>query len=79
MYAKFVFSLNFLFLVYSKIFLDKNNARNQTLILSKIMEQVLGKKRLPMLIIDKKPILNNRSAFNAKAAAIYGFSLLIHV
>jgi len=59
----------------SKIFLDKNNARNQTRILSKIMEHVLGKKRLPMLIIDKKPILNNRSEFTAKAAAIYGFSL----
>ena len=39
------------------------------------MESVLGKKRLPMLIIDQNPNLTDRFIFNAKSAAIYGFSL----
>ena len=45
------------------------------LILTKIIEEILGKKRLPMLIIDQNPQLTNRSTINAKAAAIFGFSL----
>ena len=37
----------------SKIFLDKENSQNQVFVLSKIMNSILGKKRLPMLIIEK--------------------------
>ena len=59
----------------SEIYLDKENAKNQIIILSKIIEEILGKKRLSMLIIDQNPKLSNRSIFNAKAAAIFGFSL----
>ena len=59
----------------SEIYLDKKNAKNQIIILSKIIQGILGKKRLPMLIIDQNPKLNNRSIFNARAAAIFGFSL----
>ena len=59
----------------SKIYLDKNNAKNQTKVLGKIMETILGNQRLPMLIIDQSPKILDRSTFNAKAAAIYGFSL----
>jgi len=59
----------------SKIYLDKKNSKNQMLILTRIIEKILGKKRLPMLIIDQNPKLNNRSTFNAKATAIFGFSL----
>lgn len=59
----------------SKIYLDKNNANNQMKTLTKIVEIILGKQRLPMLIIDKNPTLTNRSVFNAKTAAIFGFSL----
>ena len=59
----------------SKIFLDKENAINQMKTLTNIIETVLGKERLPMLIIDRKPNLNNKSDFNARAAAIIGFSL----
>tara|TARA_E500000331_G_scaffold324378_1_gene340626 strand:- start:51 stop:791 length:741 start_codon:yes stop_codon:yes gene_type:complete len=44
-------------------------------VLSKILENVLGKKRLPMMVLDKDPRLNNKSYFNAKSAAILGFSL----
>ena len=59
----------------SKIFLDKENSSNQMKVLTKIIEALLGKKRLPMLIIDKKSTISNRSIFNARAAAIFGFSL----
>jgi phenylacetate-coenzyme A ligase PaaK-like adenylate-forming protein len=59
----------------SKIYLDKQNASNQVKVLGKIMEKVLGKKRLPMLIIDQDPSLLNKIIFNARVAAIYGFSI----
>ena len=39
------------------------------------MQTVLGNNRLPMLIIDQDPKIQNRSTFNARAAAIYGFSI----
>ena len=59
----------------SKIYLDKKNAKNQTIVLKKIMSTVLGDHRLPMLIVDQNPKMLDRSIFNARAAAIYGFSL----
>ena len=59
----------------SKIFLDKINANNQTKVLNKIISTTLGKERLPMLIIDEKPNLEDRSKFNARRAAIQGFSI----
>ena len=59
----------------SKIHLDRDNAISQVRALSNIMTSVIGKQRLPMLIIDQNLSLKDRSIFNAKAAAIYGFSL----
>ena len=59
----------------SKIYLDKNNASNQRKALAMIMKSILGEKRLPMLIIDKKPKLSNRNEFNARITAINGFSI----
>jgi hypothetical protein len=59
----------------SQIFLDKENAKAQTLVLSKIFKSVLGEKRLPMLIIDENPSNINKKLFNAKMAAIFGFSI----
>ena len=59
----------------SKIFLDKENASNQFKVLQKIMNKVLGKDRLPMLIVDKKNIDQRRDNFNARIAAINGFSM----
>ena len=59
----------------SKIYLDKENAKNQTIVLKKIMSTILGNQRLPMLIVDQNPKMLDRSIFNARAAAIYGFSL----
>lgn len=59
----------------SKIYLDKENVKNQTRVLENITSKILGKKRMPMLIIDQKPNLSDRSTFNARSAAIYGFSI----
>ena len=59
----------------SKIYLDAFNAQNQTWVLSKIIENLLGKKRLPMLIIDQNPKGVSRYSYNARIAAINGFSL----
>ena len=59
----------------SKIFLDKKNASEQIKVLGSIMSKIIGKTRLPMLIIDQNPNLSDRSIFNARSAAIFGFSI----
>ncbi len=59
----------------SNITLDKKNASNQTKILNKIVVSIFGKERLPMLIIDSDQKLKNRNLFNAKKAAVQGFSI----
>ena len=59
----------------SKIYLDKKNSNNQVKVLGKIISTILGRKRLPMLIIDQNPEILDRSTFNARATAIYGFSI----
>jgi len=58
----------------SKIYLDRENARNQIFVLAKIMSTILGKSRLPMLIVDSNLKNSNRESFNARVAAINGFS-----
>jgi phenylacetate-coenzyme A ligase PaaK-like adenylate-forming protein len=59
----------------SKIFLDKATASLQTKILSRLMTDILGKKRVPMLVIDSPSVLKNRFAFSARGAGILGFSM----
>tara|TARA_B100000989_G_C19476764_1_gene443277 strand:+ start:25 stop:1083 length:1059 start_codon:yes stop_codon:yes gene_type:complete len=59
----------------SKIFLDKQNAKNQTLVLSKLFQSNFGAKRFPMLIIDKNPKFKSPKEYDAKTAAFLGFSL----
>jgi len=58
----------------SKIFLDEFNAINQIKVLKNLMQTILGKDRLPMIIVDKNPKYFDRKIFNAKTAAILGFS-----
>jgi len=59
----------------SKIFLDRETASNQTKVLSKIMSSYIGKKRLPMIIIDSASVLKDRMMFSARGAGILGFSI----
>ena len=59
----------------SKIFLDRETAALQTRVLTKILNKVIGQKRLPMLIVDSKSVLKNRSQFSARGAGILGLSV----
>lgn len=58
----------------SKIFLDKNNTKNQTKVLAEIISSYIGKQRLPLLILDTRLALRDRSMFSARGAGIVGFS-----
>ncbi|MEK9727151.1 MAG: acyl-protein synthetase [Candidatus Margulisiibacteriota bacterium] len=59
----------------SKIYLDKENALNQTKVLTKIVSTFIGEKRAPMLIIDSASMLKNKTMFSARGAGILGFSI----
>lgn len=59
----------------SKIFLDRANTFNQKKVLSKIISDFIGTKRLPLLIIDTKSVFKDRNLFSARGAAILGFSI----
>ena len=58
----------------SKIYLDSETSNFQTKALVNIVSSFIGKKRLPLLIIDAPSTLKNRLAFSARAAGILGFS-----
>jgi phenylacetate-coenzyme A ligase PaaK-like adenylate-forming protein len=59
----------------SRIFLDKETATNQTKILTKIVSDFIGTKRLPMIILDTRAILKDRNLFSARGAGILGYSI----
>lgn len=59
----------------SQIFLDKVTASLQVKILSRIMADFVGGKRLPMLVIDCKATVKDRFRFSARTAGINGFSM----
>ncbi|HTA61395.1 MAG TPA: acyl-protein synthetase [Bacteroidia bacterium] len=57
------------------VFLDKENAANQTKVLAKIVSSFIGPKRVPMIIIESESVINNRNNLSASAVSILGFSL----
>jgi hypothetical protein len=59
----------------SRIFLDRETSVRQTRVLAAIIASFLGKKRLPMVIIDCADLMKDRTKFNARAAGILGFSV----
>lgn len=59
----------------SHIYLDATTAQNQQLTLYTIIKDFLGPNRLPMLIIDSPSVFRDREQFNARGAAILGFSM----
>lgn len=59
----------------SKIYLDKETAANQQKTLIKIVSEYIGKKRLPMLIVDSPSVIKNRAMFSARGAGILGFMM----
>jgi len=58
----------------SKIFLDTHTAKLQTKALVYIMQEFLGKQRLPMLLVESQSIVKNRTKFSARAAGVLGLS-----
>jgi len=59
----------------SRVYLDTATARLQSAALARIMTHVLGPARLPMLIIDSRSVLSNRSSYSARGAGILGLSI----
>jgi hypothetical protein len=56
----------------SRIVLDRETAQLQTLALSRIMTEVLGPKRLPMILVEAPDLIRDRRQFNARAAGLLG-------
>ena len=61
--------------VRSRIYLDKETSRNQTKVLTSIVSDFLGKKRLPMIVLDTSAVIKDRKLFTARGAGILGFSI----
>ena len=59
----------------SQIFLDRKTSALQIKVLSKIMSDFIGPKRLPMLVIDSRSTVADRYKFSARTAGILGFSM----
>lgn len=59
----------------SKIFLDKRNVRAQTRVLTEIIGSFIGKKRLPLIILDTALVKKERAMFSARGAGIVGFTM----
>lgn len=59
----------------SKIYLDAPTSALQQQVLCRIMEDVLGPKRMPLLVLDTRKVLRDRSMFSARGAGILGFSI----
>jgi len=59
----------------SQIYLDKDTSTLQVKVLSKIMADFIGPKRMPMLVIDSRATVSNRYKFSARTAGVLGFSM----
>ena len=58
----------------SRIYLDAETAGLQIRALARIAVEFIGRQRLPMVIVDNRSFLEDRTKFNARAAGILGFS-----
>lgn len=59
----------------SQIFLDKQTSALQVKVLSRIVGDFIGPKRLPMLVIDCRATVADRYRFSARTAGVMGFSI----
>ncbi len=59
----------------SKVFLDKRNVRDQTRVLTQILSSFIGRKRLPLILLDTEMVKTDRSMFSARGAGIIGFTM----
>lgn len=60
----------------SRIVLDRSTAALQSKVLVKILQEYVGKARLPMLLIEQPALIQNRSGFSARGAGALGLSFL---
>lgn len=58
--------------VTAQVALDRQTSQRQSKTLVSILQQILGKRRLPMLIIDAPSTVQRGTAFNARGAGIQG-------
>ncbi|MBW4719603.1 LuxE/PaaK family acyltransferase [Saccharothrix obliqua] len=58
----------------SRIYLDKDAAAEQPRQLGATLREVLGGKRLPMLMVDTVGIIKNRRSFSARGAGVLGMA-----
>jgi hypothetical protein len=56
----------------SQIFLDKETAMRQTTALGKIIGHVIGRERLPMILIESSALIQDRKRYSARAAGLLG-------
>ncbi|MHC3400571.1 LuxE/PaaK family acyltransferase [Aeromonas veronii] len=60
----------------SRIVLDRDTAALQSKVLVKILQEFVGKQRLPMLLVEQPALIQNRSGFSARGAGALGLSFL---
>ena len=60
----------------SKIFIDKETAMCQQKVMTRILSDYWGNKRLPLVIIDSPAVLKDRAAFAARGAAVSGLMFI---
>lgn len=60
----------------SRIYLDKETAMLQQKVMVRILGDYIGKKRIPVLVIDAPSVLKDRSKFSARGAAIIGLRVI---
>ena len=58
----------------SKVFIDRETGLRQSKALSQIVSSFIGSRRVPILFIDSKETAIRRNHYNARSAAILGFS-----
>jgi hypothetical protein len=58
----------------SRVTLDRATASYQTRAMVRILQDFLGKDRLPMLIVDHPDVIRDRASFSARGAGILGLS-----
>ncbi len=59
----------------SKIFLDRTTSARQTKVLTRIVSEFIGKKRVPLILLDSGNVVKDRKMFSARGAGILGFSM----
>lgn len=60
----------------SRVFLDKETALLQQKVLLRILSDIVGKKRHPLLMVDSPDALKDRKLFSARGAALMSIAMM---